>query len=109
MPARFFGKHVNKFTGQVIRSPLRQAILYELVQEGAAAQETRDNTIRESKQQSAVERQQAAKDGVGHEAGSIAADRRHQARQGELERLTTTDPLAGLNARPSRKARQTAH
>ena len=42
---------------------------------------------------------EVAKDGVGHEAGSIAADRRHQARQGELERqgrFTTTDPLAGL-------------
>ena len=79
----------------------------ELVQEGAAAQEKRDNAIRERKQQSAVERQQAAKDGVGHEAGSIAANRRHQARQVELERqgrFTTTDPLAGLSARPSRNA-----
>jgi hypothetical protein len=76
----------------------------ELVQEGAAAQEKRDVAIRERKQQSAVERQQAAKDGVGHEAGSIAADRR---RHGELERqgrFTTTDPLAGLSARPSRNA-----
>ena len=80
------------------------------MQEGAAAQEKRDNAIRERKQHSAVERQQAAKDGVGHEAGSIAADRRHQAAsQGELigaagEIHDDRNPLAGLSARPSRNA-----
>ena len=54
----------------------------ELVQEGAAAMEKRNDAARERSKQSVAERQQAAKDHEDHEPGSRAAESQRQAGDG---------------------------